>query len=263
VANLARQCTAEPGCLLASAGSSRFVVEVQLLGDFNVRTGDSLLDTLPPGSQRILAFLALQDRASARIELARALWPLATDRAAGMSLRSALSRFDAITRGAISTISGGLELREDVIVDLRQAQAVARRLIHSETMVRESDLSTEATEILSTELLPAWHESWVTEKAEIWRHLRVNALEAQSRFLVAQGSMAEAAYAARAAINVEPLRESAHMRLIEVHLAEGNAPDAMAAFHQYKSLLLDELGLEPTWHMRDLVAGMDDRRREG
>src|SRR5580700_3217528 len=61
VANLARQCTAEPGCLLASAGSSRFVVEVQLLGDFNVRTGDSLLDTLPPGSQRILAFLALQD----------------------------------------------------------------------------------------------------------------------------------------------------------------------------------------------------------
>jgi DNA-binding SARP family transcriptional activator len=64
--------------------------------------------------------------------------------------------------------------------------------------------------------------------------------------LVRQGDFASAVTAALASIRGEPLRESAHRCLVEVHLAEGNVCEAMSAFQRCRRLLWNELGVAPT-----------------
>ena len=57
-------------------------------------------------------------------------------------------------------------------------------------------------------------------------------------------------------MRAEPLRESGHDALIQVHLAEGNQSEAVREFTRYRALLHTELGLEPTHRVRRLVQGL-------
>ena len=57
----------------------------------------------------------------------------------------------------------------------------------------------------------------------------------------------------------EPLRESAHRALVAFHLAEGNAAEALRQFRLCRRLLLEQLGVEPSPLMLELVAGLDRR----
>lgn len=106
---------------------------------------------------------------------------------------------------------------------------------------------------LSSDLLPDWYDDWAIIEAEDWLQLRLHALEALAGKLTAAGRFGDAIQAARAAIEADPLRESAHATLIRVHVAEGNQPEALDAFASYGALLLEELGLEPTPLLRALV----------
>ncbi len=61
-----------------------------------------------------------------------------------------------------------------------------------------------------------------------------------------QAGHADAIQAALAAIRLEPLRETAHRTLIEIHLAEGNWSEARRHFLRCSQLLRDELGVAPS-----------------
>ena len=189
------------------------VVEISLLGTFAVRVGGHELSDLPSDSQRLLVFLALHDRAVGRVAMAGTMGPDTSDIKAGISLRSALLRLDAPTREAIAGASAGLRLAETVTVDLRNAQALAQRLLLHGASPKQADLNAAAVASLSLELLPDWYDDWMLAEAEDWRQLRMNALEVQAQLLINCGRLAEAAGAARAAMRVEPLRESAHATL--------------------------------------------------
>jgi DNA-binding SARP family transcriptional activator/DNA-binding HxlR family transcriptional regulator len=233
------------------------VIEIRLLGTFDLRVGGAGVPNLAVGSQRLLAFLALHDRAVARIAMAGAMWPEVSDERASISLRSALSRLDPSTRDAILSASPSLSLAEAVVVDLRDGQALARRLLSTAASGHpDSDLSPAAIALLSLELLPDWYDDWVVAEAEDWRQLRMSALEALAGILAGTGRLAEAAEAARAAMKAEPLRESAHASLIRVHIAAGNQSEALRVYDRYRSLLRSVLDLEPTPMISGLVAGL-------
>ena len=240
-----------PTPTIAEAGA--LLIEIRLFGAFELRVGGTVVGGLSVGSQRLLAFLALHDRAVARIAMAGAMWPEVSDERAGLSLRSALSRLDTPTRDAILSASPGLSLAEAVVVDLRDGQTLARRLLDSNQAPLEADLDPAAVAMLSLELLPDWYDDWVVAEAEDWRQLRMSALEAQAVLLTDADRLAEAAGAARAAMKVEPLRESAHASLIRVHLAEGNQSEALRVYDRYSSMLQSVLGLEPTPLITSLV----------
>jgi DNA-binding SARP family transcriptional activator/DNA-binding HxlR family transcriptional regulator len=231
-------------------------IRVTLLGSFALTVGGKTIGPLSVGSQRLLVFLALHDRVVGRAAMAGRMWPDATDERAGISLRSALSRLDADTREAILSASADLRLADTVVVDLRSAQALARRLLDQNAAVRAADLSASAVSALSRELLPDWYDDWVVAEAEDWRQLRMHALEALSEALVVAGRLADAAGAARAAMRVEPLRESAHATLIRVHLAEGNQSEALRVYNRYSLLLTGALGLTPTDRLSSLIASI-------
>jgi DNA-binding SARP family transcriptional activator len=230
--------------------------EIFLLGAFSVRVDDREVGPLSLGTLRLLTFLALHGRRAARATVAGTMWPDVSQERAGESLRSALWRLEVPLRESILSETAGLRLLDSVRVDLHEARASAARLLGPVESLLEADLSQSSVARLSRELLPDWFDDWVVPVAEDWRQLRMHALEAQSRLLIARNRLAEAATAARAAMNGEPLRESGHAALIRVHLAEGNQSEALRVFDRYRAMLRKELQLEPSVHISALVASL-------
>jgi SARP family transcriptional regulator, regulator of embCAB operon len=228
---------------------------VTVLGEFRLLWGTSLL-SVPRASQRLLAFLALRGGTVKRTAIAGTLWPDVSESRAYSNLRAALSRLESTARKALATSKLELGLAETVTVDLRHAQALARRLLDPATTTDPSDLGMRAVATLSAGLLPDWYDDWVLVEAEDWRQLRLHALEALAGHLTAAGRWGEAAAAARAAVRAEPLRETGHFALIQVHLAEGNQSEAVRQFANYRALLHAELGLAPTVRLRQLVENL-------
>ena len=127
--------------------------EVSVLGSFGFSIGGKLRHGLPHGSQQLLAFLALRDRAVTRMAVAGTLWPEASEEHAHASLRSALSRLNGIRRTVVRVTSQELALADGVHVDIRDARLLAHRLLNP-GIGRASDLSAEAISMLSVDLLP-------------------------------------------------------------------------------------------------------------
>jgi len=229
--------------------------EVSVLGSFGFYVGGKPRRGLPHGSQQLLAFLALRDRAVARAAIAGTLWPEASEEHAHASLRSALSRLNGIKRTVVRVTSQELSLADGVFVDIRDARLLAHRLLNP-GMGRDIDLRDRAISTLSTDLLPDWYDDWAVAEAEEWRQLRLHALDALADRLTAAGHYADATSAALAAVKAEPLRETAHAALIRVYLAEGNRAEALAAYEHYRALLRRELGLEPTPLLQALIKNL-------
>jgi len=216
---------------------------------------------IPRASQRLFAFLAIRDGMISRAAVAGTLWPDATETHAYANLRAALARLERTCRKILQASKLELGLAEGVTVDLHHAQTLARRLLDPAVIPKQSDLSAAAVVALSGDLLPGWYDDWVLVEAEDWRQLRLHALEALAGRLTAASCWGQAADAASAAVRAEPLRESAHAALIQVHLAEGNQSEAVREFTHYRALLHAELGLEPTLRLRRLVQGLQSRSR--
>ena len=90
------------------------------------------------------------------------------------------------------------------------------------------------------------------------RQLSLHALEALAHRLLGAARLGEALEAALAAMSMEPLRESAHRLLIEIHLAEGNAAEAIRQFQLCCTMFRDQLGLAPSRQIAELVSGLTD-----
>lgn len=225
---------------------------VSLLRAFGL-SSNAIPIPLSGASQRLVAFIALQDRPTSRTAAATTLWPEGSNEHAHASLRSTLWRLEEHARNAMAVDALDLELTARVSVDLRDAQALAHRILLVDTAPSDADMTVAAIDVLSSELLPDWYEDWAVIKAEDWRQLRLHALEALALKLMDSQRFADAIQAARATIEADPLRESARAVLIRIHLAEGNQSEALAEFAAFRALLLDELGVEPTPALRALL----------
>jgi DNA-binding SARP family transcriptional activator len=237
----------------SDAPSSSSPLRISLLGRFGLV--DSVGTSIPVanGTQRLLSLLALRDRIVHRASVAGALWPDVSESHAHASLRSALLRVPDAARSVVAVSDAELSLAEGVDVDVRDAQALAHRLLDDAVPASPDDVSRSAISLLSSDLLPGWRDEWVTPDAEGWRQLRLHALESLTDRLAAQTRYGDALTAAMAAIKAEPLRESAHAALIRVHLAESNQSEALRQFERYQQLLRSELGIEPTPRLRELI----------
>lgn len=220
-----------------------------LLDGFDLRRhGVSI--AIPLGAQRVLAFLAIRDRPQLRTHVAAMLWLDSTDEHAQANLRSMLWRIRRCAGELINATGQQLRLAPEVRVDLLASQRLAQCILDS------SDIpSAESVDIdsLCRDLLPDWYEDWVLLEREHFRQLRLHALDALAEQLVRGGAVPRALEAALAAVEADPLRESANRALIGVHLAEGNRAEALRQFQHYRVLLRDELGLQPSERMRSLV----------
>ena len=185
--------------------------EIQRLVAIVGRLGVFPVTRLSLPGRRILAYLALQGQPVARVLAAAELWPDVPDEAGRANLRRALWH---LPRGWVA--ADGDELVLCAQSDLTRARDVAARSLGGEP------LTLEEISLLSSDILPGWHEEWVLPAYEAFRLLRVQALEAACRTMALAGAHALATLAGTAAMIAEPLRESAAEALINAHLAQRN-----------------------------------------
>ncbi|MDQ1534895.1 MAG: family transcriptional regulator, regulator of embCAB operon [Actinomycetota bacterium] len=228
-------------------------VRVVVLGRFALVDGRGASIPVANATRRLLSFLALRDRVVHRASVAGALWPDVSESHAHASLRSSLLRIPNRARSVITVTGSELCLSDGVDIDVRDAQALAHRLLDETLPWHEGDVSRATISQLAFDLLPGWIDEWVVPEAEGWRQLRLHALEALTDHLAVQHRFGDATAAAMTAIKAEPLRESAHAALIRVHLAESNQSEAFRQFERYQDLLRVALGIEPTTRLRELV----------
>jgi DNA-binding SARP family transcriptional activator len=93
----------------------------------------------------------------------------------------------------------------------------------------------------------------VEPERESYRQLRLHALEALSNLLIAEGRFGEAVETGLMAVAAAPLRESAHRAVIRAMVMEGNRAEALCHHHLLSDLLQDELGVEPTFGVDDVL----------
>jgi DNA-binding SARP family transcriptional activator len=188
-----------------------------------------------------------------RSTLAERLWPETQPGRAGSSLRSVLWRLPRPRgRALVTGTSTVVRLHPDVAVDLWEGEELASDLCSAEPV--DQPVVPTVLSPLHADLLPDWHEEWLVVEQESYRQKRLHALERVAAQWCEDGRFTEALSAGLGAVRSEPLRESAHRRVIAVHLAEGNHAEALRQYNGYRRLLADELGLPPSPAIRQMVA---------
>lgn len=210
-------------------------------------------------TQRLIAFLALQDMPRSRTYVAGILWPNVTASRANANLRSSLWRATRMGHPIIDASSRELAISKDIAVDLHGAVACAHRLLDN-SRACDDILTMQTLADLSADLLPEWPgNDWMLIEQEQYHQLRLYALESMTERLTAARRHGEAVAAGLTAVRTEPLRESAHRVLMKAHLAAGNRGAALRQYEQCHRILQDELGLEPSPSLRALLPPHTER----
>lgn len=191
--------------------------------------------------QRLVALLALRG-SRPRTHVAGTLWPDTTDARALSSLRAAVLHVRRSVGELLETGRNTIGLRPDVHVDVADLHECVDDISHSVDM----DPMRAMTILEHADLLPGWYEDWVIFERERLQHVRLRALEELASMELERGDCALAVEAAEAAIQIEPLRETAHALVIRAHCAVGNRPAAIRAFQLYRRGLARELDVEPS-----------------
>ncbi len=253
---------------------------VTLLGGFGL-VGNGVPLPLTAREQRLTAVLALHG-AQPRAVVAGLLWPETDEHRARQNLRTAVATLSRLAPGLV--VVSHLDLALDATVDVRDFVAAAQDVLRSaadvvtsgapgddrkvpppEGLARDpARLAALGTALVGDgpfagELLPGWYEDWVLVEGERLRHLRLHALEGLSALLAANARYGLALEVALAAVALDPLRESAHRAVIEVHVREGNVATALAQHERFRRRLEQELHIAPSPHMDALVARLQRR----
>jgi DNA-binding SARP family transcriptional activator len=223
---------------------------IQLLGQFGVTYGDRSI-SLGPSSERLVALLACLVRPVSRHRAAGLLWPDRPESRAKANLRSVIYRMSSY-RGLVISSSRQVGLGPSTRVDFQITAALAQQIIAGSI----KDLPRPDRDALTRDLLPCWYEDdWVIEEREAFKQNRLHALEVLCLMLAQRGRYGEAIDAAFSVVRTEPLRESAHRALVMVHLCEGNYGEALRQYERCRILLHDELGIDPSPRLHDLIFG--------
>ncbi|WBB82298.1 bacterial transcriptional activator domain-containing protein [Micromonospora sp. WMMD882] len=222
-------------------------VRLLLLGGFRL-LHDAKPVVVPRGLQRVIALIGLRP-GTTRSHLAGLLWPDATEERALSSLRTAIWRLRQDPCCPLHTIGDTVRLDPAVDLDVDDLVRTAARVADD----GDPRAAARALAAGRHDLLPGWYDDWVLLERERLRQLRLHMLEQIARTHLTAGRHGEALQAALEAMAAEPLRETPHRLVVQIHLAEGNAFEALHAFYVYRDLILRELHLEPSAAMSALL----------
>jgi DNA-binding SARP family transcriptional activator len=178
----------------------------------------------------VLAYLAIEGP-TPRGKLAAMLWPEVDDERARGNLRQRLLRLKRMTGSQLLTGDAQVQLAADIGHDLAEAH--------------------ELLETVDPEAASGFAD-WLTAQRERRRRARSEALSTSAAQAEAQGDLAAALQHAGAMLDLDPLSEEAHRRLIKFHYLLGDTGAALAAYRRCADVLRSELGAEPSRETREL-----------
>ncbi len=226
---------------------------LQALGAWTVtRAGVEVV--LPPRDQRLLALLLIEGRRP-RSVLAARLWPDAPDARASSNLRSAMLDLRRRAPGLVEPVAGTLGLHAAVGSDLTRLRRLLRGG-HAMGLVEE------AGALLRVEdLMPGWFEDWVVSEREYLHERVLDRIQHVVRGLVEIEAADHALPLVRVAIQLDPMRESAHRALARLHLLSGDRVAAWQVYDGFRRRSVREFGVSPSTRFEELIEPLRAERR--
>ncbi|MGW4369027.1 AfsR/SARP family transcriptional regulator [Nocardia takedensis] len=239
-------------------------VQLRIMGGFDISLRSRPIRA-PLSVQRLLAFLALQNRPATREFVAGCLWPETGQQRAVANLRATLWRTPTPGVDLVVCSAHHIALAPLITVDYRTAVNWAGNLV-TERSTPGDDLSAAEQSgldgldelLLTAVLLPGWEADWVVSERERLRQLLLHAVESFCYRCLERGDTARAIDAGLRAVAAEPLRESTQRVLIRAHLREGNVAEALRTYRAYACRLDEMCGLDVSPLMAELVAPYRD-----
>ncbi len=236
-------------------------MKISLTGTITIEVdGTEATDAgLGPLGRLALAYLVLErHRPVARDELAQALWGKHLPTTWRAALRGVISRLRAFLEASgleaaevVTTDQGRFRLclPPSTVVDL-EAAAVAFEdsvaALEAGDQPRARRAARAAHDVCHRQFLAGSTGAWVELRQAELRELQVQSLEVLSKAAHACGDHAGALRTAEEAVGLQPLRESAHLRVIEAHTGAGNRGEALRAYERCRRTLAEELGVGPS-----------------
>jgi len=255
------------------------LLEIRLLGTFEVLVGGTLADVGGSKRQALLGVLALRSGRVVGVDmLIDGLWGADLPSAPRNALHHHIARLRAaLGEEAIVGSSDGYAL-QDARVDAARFEEL---LAETRAALRDGDVVTAADAVEAA--LALWRgpallglsgTAWFSAEARRLETLRVDALEEQFEVALALGEHRELTPALRSALADNPFRERLWGQLMLALYRGGRQADALETFQEARRVLADELGLEPGPELRRLqeailahdpaIAAVPvDRRRHG
>ena len=230
-------------------GNDGYGFQLSLLQSWQLRRDADILHVAARQQRLITALAILGPRP--RSYLVGLLWPECGESRALESLRVAVHLVSRQVPGLL--INGGtvLSLSELVDVDLHRVRAQIRELGRAGL---NGSVSSCLNQLRDAELLPGWYDDWVLFEQSRLRQDRLHAYHLIARESLARCDYESAVEAAEAALELEPLYESAVGLLIQAERRQGNKAAALRAFETYEAKLKEDMELVPSEAIRRLVA---------
>lgn len=241
----------EIGAAMCNEAYGQF--QLDLLQSWRLRRNGGILH-VAPRQQRLIAALALRGP-HLRSYLIGLLWPELTDSRALENLRVSLHMVCRELPGLLVNDGPMLSLSDQVDVDLYRISTEIRQL--DMAAIKESG-SVVLHSLRNAELLPGWYEDWVLFEQSRLQQDRLRAFTKIARESFSQRHYDVAAEAAEAALELEPLYESAVRLLIQAEALQGNTASAVRAFDKFQRKLLVDMGLRPSDDALKLIASIRD-----
>jgi DNA-binding SARP family transcriptional activator len=245
------------------------LIRIYLAGEVAVERGEQLLREADlPGRQGRLALaylVAERERAVTQSELAELLWPDALPPSWPMALSAVVSKL----RQKLGTV--GLD-RDRIIANAFRCyqfrpppetwidlEAAADALHQAEGAVQSNQPDAAygpaliATTIARRPFLAGEDAPWVMTRRQRLREILVRALDCRVEALIWNGELALAQDQARAAVELEPFRESGYRRLMQVLVKRGDRAEAVRVYQDCRRRLAEELGVAPSDETESLM----------
>jgi predicted ATPase/DNA-binding SARP family transcriptional activator len=233
------------------------LLEIRLLGPFEVLADGEAADVGGSKRQALLAMLALRDGRVVDVDaLVDGLWGEQLPSAPRNALHHHIARLRAaLGEGAIAGSADGYSLNDANVDAVRFEQLLA----DTRGALRDGDVRAAADAVAAA--LDLWRGSalqgltgtaWFDAEARRLDMLRVDALEEQFEVALALGEHRELVAALRSAVEDNAFRERFWGQLMLALYRSGRQADALEAFQEARSVLADELGLQPGPELRRL-----------
>ncbi len=202
--------------------------------------GQDITPELPTKIIALLIYMARHKQPKSREYLAELFWGDRTAKQAYGNLRTAISKSKSLLGDAL--IIGHQEIRVDVWLDANEFEELSQNpfTIHKALDLYLGDFMTSFFTGDAREF-----EDWQLNEAEKLQEQFIQTCLQAIQQLQIQSRPQDAILLARRAIGLYPLREDIQRALIQLYHSSGDRISALRQYHAYRSLIWEELGVEP------------------
>ena len=224
---------------------------IHTLGSLSIRDGDKEITSI--GSRKaeaILVYLAIEGGVHNRHSLAALFWPESPESKALTSLRVALSSLR-------KSVGENLEISQ-YMVGMKQGARIYLDVFDLETKLAQRQID-QAIDIYRGDFLQGFHvqgtidfEDWQLWEGERIRKILVSALQNAISNEIEFGNYKRGQELILHLLKLDNLNEFAHHQYMLAFTLDGQRNAALTHYKEYKQNLMDELGVEPSWEVKNL-----------